>query len=1515
MFTAKAGGAFNSPAGDTNLVLSEDKEGGSTEYVLSSPAAASTTRFTTVHGGSPEVWVPSSQEGPAAADTVGYGYLPTEPEHSEYSAPAESRPWGITQGPDGNLWFSDYGTSKVSKITTQGSVTEYALPAGSDPAGIAQGPDGNLWVAEEATGKIAKITTQGTISEYALPSKEARPVNITPGPDGNLWFTEAGASKIAKITTSGAVTEYTLPAGSEPNVIAVGPDGNLWYTDYATSKIGKITTSGTITEYSRPAGSELYGITAGPDGNLWFAAAGTSKIGKITTSGAVTEYSLPAESEPESITQGADGNLWFSEPGTSKIGRITTAGAISEYSLAAGSVPRHITQGPDGNLWFAEDGTSKIGKITTGGAKPVEALAAKPAGVEKCEGRPKEAGSHFDAGCRALFFEDAEHTSAHGEGQSEWGTYAGDLEKIIFAAYNPATKKIEEKPVAEYAYDSRGWLRAEWDPRLEHPLKTLYSYDSEGHVTALTSPGQQPWAFTYGAIPGDANKGRLLKAMRPKASTALWSGEALASTGRPGLSGTPVVGVRMATTNGSWSGSPAGYAYQWEDCNSAGEGCTPIAGASNQNYTPSQSDAGHTLVAQVTATNSGGSVVAASTASSEVQIRGVSAEYSAPIESRPWGITQGPDGKLWFTDLATNKVGKITTQGSITEYALPAGSGPAGITQGPDGNLWVAEDSTSKIAKITTSGTITEYALPAGTVPLNITPGPDGNLWFTEAGTSKIAKITTSGSITSYSLPAGSEPNVITEGPDGNLWYTDYATNKIGKITTSGTITEYSAPAGSKLYGITAGPDGNLWFAAAGTSKIGKITTSGAITEYSLPAESEPESITQGPDGNLWFSEPGTSKIGRITTSGAVTEFSQPAGSVPRHITQGPDGNLWYAEYGTNKIGRMSPYPYTGSTPTEGESHTPQPGSTIDYGVPVSGSGAPHEMSTGELEKWAQKDDPVEATAIFPPDEPQSWPATDYRRATVTYLDSQGHAVNLAAPTGGISTSEYNTNNDVVRTLSADNRAAAVKEGSKAAEVAEHLSIKSEYNTEGTELLETLGPEHKVKIASGTEAGKEVQARSHTIYHYDEGAPSKGGPYRLPTKVTQGAKLSSGEEADIRETVTSYAGQEELGWKLRKPTAVTTEPNGLDLKHETLYEELTGNVIETKTPGGTTKSEPPIYASTLGSYGSGNGQLNYPQGVAIAANGDLWIADTNNHRVQELSPSGSYVTKFGSSGTGNGQFSEPNGIAVNSKGQVWVSDQANSTLQVFNEKGEFVMKVGSKGSGNGQFERPLGVAIDSHNNVWIADLEHGRLVEFNEKGEYLRTAGSKGTGTGQLEGPFGVAVDSHNDVWLADYENDRVEEFNEKGEYVRQFGSKGSGQGQFKEPKGISINPAGNVLGNKKRNQQTFSPTGEYLNQFGAAGTGAGQVKEPRAIAINSSGDAYVADTANDRIQDDDGQAGCPRHPDDLLQHRRKCVPPHLRQTPRMGQPRMRDKACRAARNIGPTSASGNDGQRLQYLE
>jgi virginiamycin B lyase len=126
---------------------------------------------------------------------------------SEFAVPtANSSPDFITAGPDGNLWFTEFNTNKIGRITTAGVVTgEFATPtAGSGPEGITTGPDGNLWFTEENTNKIGRITTSGTITEFPLPTNcgssfGCAPDGITAGPDGNLWFTEEFANQIGQL--------------------------------------------------------------------------------------------------------------------------------------------------------------------------------------------------------------------------------------------------------------------------------------------------------------------------------------------------------------------------------------------------------------------------------------------------------------------------------------------------------------------------------------------------------------------------------------------------------------------------------------------------------------------------------------------------------------------------------------------------------------------------------------------------------------------------------------------------------------------------------------------------------------------------------------------------------------------------------------------------------------------------------------------------------------------------------------------------------------------------------------------------------------------------------------------------------------------------------------------------------------------------------------------------------------------------------------------------------------------
>jgi DNA-binding beta-propeller fold protein YncE len=83
----------------------------------------------------------------------------------------------------------------------------------------------------------------------------------------------------------------------------------------------------------------------------------------------------------------------------------------------------------------------------------------------------------------------------------------------------------------------------------------------------------------------------------------------------------------------------------------------------------------------------------------------------------------------------------------------------------------------------------------------------------------------------------------------------------------------------------------------------------------------------------------------------------------------------------------------------------------------------------------------------------------------------------------------------------------------------------------------------------------------------------------------------------------------------------------------------------------------------LGSEGEEDGQLIAPHGIAIDSEGDIWVVDTGNNRVQGFDVEGEYQAKFGSLGSGNSQFAEPTGIAVDSEDHAWVVDTANSRFQ------------------------------------------------------------------------------------------------------------------------------------------------------------------------------------------------------------------------------------------------------------
>jgi RHS repeat-associated protein len=257
---------------------------------------------------------------------------------------------------------------------------------------------------------------------------------------------------------------------------------------------------------------------------------------------------------------------------------------------------------------------------------------------------------------------------------------------------------------------------------------------------------------------------------------------------------------------------------------------------------------------------------------------------------------------------------------------------------------------------------------------------------------------------------------------------------------------------------------------------------------------------------------------------------------------------------------------------------------TVVYKVPLSGSGAPNDLSPAQTKRWGQPEAPTDATAVLPADQSPS----GYDRATVSYLDANGREVNEAKPGGAVSASWYDGFGNAVRTLTAANRARALNQSSSDNEAAEqalaqNYSTINTYSLDGVRLETVLAPETDVRLADGTL----TKGRTLSRNTYDQGAPTSGGPYNLvTTEDTQVRVWGTGGttvEADKRSKTTAY------NWSLRQPTVVTVDPGGLGQTTRTTLDPVTSlETSNTQPAGGTTTNTPATrktinYRATSGS--------------------------------------------------------------------------------------------------------------------------------------------------------------------------------------------------------------------------------------------------------------------------------------------------------------------------------------------
>ena len=160
--------------------------------------------------------------------------------------------------------------------------------------------------------------------------------------------------------------------------------------------------------------------------------------------------------------------------------------------------------------------------------------------------------------------------------------------------------------------------------------------------------------------------------------------------------------------------------------------------------------------------------------------------------------------------------------------------------------------------------------------------------------------------------------------------------------------------------------------------------------------------------------------------------------------------------------------------------------------------------------------------------------------------------------------------------------------------------------------------------------------------------------------------------------------------------------------------------------------------------------------------GRLYVLDRLSHSILVYDLLGTFLFTIGhpnKSGSEQGYFFNPQGMALDREGNIYVADTFNFRVQSFTQDGKFRLEIGQLGDGPGQFGRPVDVAVDSDGNLYVADLLFNNVQVFDKKGTYMFTVGELGNNPGQFNLPAGLHIDENDRLYVADQYNGIIQVF------------------------------------------------------------------------------------------------------------------------------------------------------------
>ena len=387
-------------------------------------------------------------------------------------------------------------------------------------------------------------------------------------------------------------------------------------------------------------------------------------------------------------------------------------------------------------------------------------------------------------------------------------------------------------------------------------------------------------------------------------------------------------------------------------------------------------------------------------------------------------------------------------------------------------------------------------------------------------------------------------------------------------------------------------------------------------------------------------------------------------------------------------------------------------------------------------------------------------------------------------------------------------------------------------------------------------------------------------------------------------TITTVAGTGAAGFsgdggpateaQLNRPSNVALDSSG------NLYIADTGNQRIRKVDAGGTITTV-AGTGTQGSSGDGGAataaQLNNPIGVALDGSGNLYLADTRNNRIRKVDAGGTITTAAGAETQGSrgvggrateAQLDFPIDVVVDDgSGNLYIADSSNHRILKVDAGGTITAAAGTgshgfRGDGGpataARLRFPHGAAVDRSGNLYIADTRNHRIRKVDADGTITTVAGTGTDGFGgdsgpasaaQLNRPAGVAVDGSGNLFIADTNNHRIRKVDADGTIITVAGTRGqgfSGDGgpataaQLNGPNGVAVDGSGNLYIADTNNHRirkvnaggmitTVAGTGTAVFSGDGRPATAAQLNGPNGVAVDGSGNLYIADTNNHRIR------------------------------------------------------------------